>query len=306
MAERVNRFAKKQETMSLRDLTSREANTQNTSEIVADIALDLLDFDENNEFLFGYHDLERIKNTIDESKLTAPPIVYKKEDGRYLIASGHTRVKALKDLGKKKVTCQIMALPNNEDQIKKNLIYLNTQRREAPLYIARNISEYENILRREGFKGSMDQELAKQFGYKKTMLYRYKKILSLPKELQELCAYDEIAWYSLIDNYSSIEPDKIEDFCKDVLDILEEEGHVSNKQIEELIAATKPAEEKEEKSEPETISDKPEKLSKKFKKIVSIAYADEIKIKRKDRKEIKEQAEELKIFLDKIIEACEE
>ena len=194
MAERVNRFAKKQEAVSLRDLTSREMPSQNTSEIVADLSLDLLDFDENNEFLFGYHDLERIKNTIDESKLTAPPIVYKKDDGRYLIASGHTRVKALKELGKKKVTCQIMALPGNEDQIKKNLIYLNTQRREAPLYIARNISEYEKILRREGFKGSMDQELAKQFGYKKTMLYRYKKILSLPKELQELCAYDELAW----------------------------------------------------------------------------------------------------------------
>ena len=82
MAERVNRFAKKQEAVSLRDLTSRETDSPNTSEIVADLSLDLLDFDENNEFLFGYHDLERIKNTIDESKLTAPPIVYKKDDGR--------------------------------------------------------------------------------------------------------------------------------------------------------------------------------------------------------------------------------
>ncbi|WP_458458063.1 ParB/RepB/Spo0J family partition protein [Pseudobutyrivibrio sp.] len=236
MAERVNRFAKKQEAVSLRDLTSREMPSQNTSEIVADLSLDLLDFDENNEFLFGYHDLERIKNTIDESKLTAPPIVYKKDDGRYLIASGHTRVKALKELGKKKVTCQIMALPGNEDQIKKNLIYLNTQRREAPLYIARNISEYEKILRREGFKGSMDQELAKQFGYKKTMLYRYKKILSLPKKLQELCAYDEIAWYGLIDNYTSIPEEKYDVFVNEVLSILDEDGHVSNKQVEDLIS----------------------------------------------------------------------
>ena len=304
MAERVNRFAKKQEAVSLRDLTSRETDSPNTSEIVADLSLDLLDFDENNEFLFGYHDLERIKNTIDESKLTAPPIVYKKDDGRYLIASGHTRVKALKDLGKKKVTCQIMALPDNEDQIKKNLIYLNTQRREAPLYIARNISEYESILRREGFKGSMDQELAKQFGYKKTMLYRYKKILSLPKELQELCAYDEIAWYGLIDNYVDIPEDKYNEFIASILSILDEEGHVSNKQVEDIIRGYINKESKKE--EKVNNLEKGEKISKRFKKIVSMMYDGEIKVKRKDKQEIKVQAEELKEFLDKLIEACEE
>lgn len=304
MAERVNRFAKKQEAVSLRDLTTREKDAPNTSEIVADLALDLLDFDENNEFLFGYRDLERIKNTIDESKLTAPPIVYKKEDGRYLIASGHTRVKALKDLGKKKVTCQIMALPNSEDQIKKNLIYLNTQRREAPLYIARNISEYESILRREGFKGSMDQELAKQFGYKKTMLYRYKKILSIPKQMQELCAYDEVAWYSLVDNYADVPEDKMDEFCKSVLTILEEEGHVSNKQIDDLIGSyTHKTVAKAEKTDEEI--QKPEKLSKKFKKLVSITYNDEIKIRKKDKEEVRAQAIELKEYLEKIIEACE-
>ena len=304
MAERVNRFAKKQEAVSLRDLTSRETDSPNTSEIVADLSLDLLDFDENNEFLFGYRDLERIKNTIDESKLTAPPIVYKKDDGRYLIASGHTRVKALKDLGKKKVTCQIMALPGNEDQIKKNLIYLNTQRREAPLYIARNISEYESILRREGFKGSMDQELAKQFGYKKTMLYRYKKILSLPKELQELCAYDEIAWYGLIDNYVDIPEDKYNEFIASILSILDEEGHVSNKQVEDIIRGYINKESKKE--EKVNNLEKGEKISKRFKKIVSMMYDGEIKVKRKDKQEIKVQAEELKEFLDKLIEACED
>lgn len=304
MAERVNRFAKKQEAVSLRDLTSREMPSQNTSEIVADLSLDLLDFDENNEFLFGYHDLERIKNTIDESKLTAPPIVYKKDDGRYLIASGHTRVKALKELGKKKVTCQIMALPGNEDQIKKNLIYLNTQRREAPLYIARNISEYEKILRREGFKGSMDQELAKQFGYKKTMLYRYKKILSLPKELQELCAYDEIAWYGLIDNYTSIPEEKYNVFVNEVLSILDEEGHVSNKQVEDLISGYIVKESTPKENNDEVV--KVEKISKKFKKIVSLAYDEEINIRKKDKQEVKRQAEELKEYLDRIIEACEE
>jgi len=304
MAERVNRFAKKQEAVSLRDLTSREMPSQNTSEIVADLSLDLLDFDENNEFLFGYHDLERIKNTIDESKLTAPPIVYKKDDGRYLIASGHTRVKALKELGKKKVTCQIMALPGNEDQIKKNLIYLNTQRREAPLYIARNISEYEKILRREGFKGSMDQELAKQFGYKKTMLYRYKKILSLPKELQELCAYDEIAWYGLIDNYTSIPEEKYDVFVNEVLSILDEDGHVSNKQVEDLISGYIVKESTPKENNDEVV--KVEKISKKFKKIVSLAYDEEINIRKKDKQEVKRQAEELKEYLDRIIEACEE
>lgn len=304
MAERVNRFAKKQEAVSLRDLTSREMPSQNTSEIVADLSLDLLDFDENNEFLFGYHDLERIKNTIDESKLTAPPIVYKKDDGRYLIASGHTRVKALKELGKKKVTCQIMALPGNEDQIKKNLIYLNTQRREAPLYIARNISEYEKILRREGFKGSMDQELAKQFGYKKTMLYRYKKILSLPKELQELCAYDEIAWYGLIDNYTSIPEEKYDVFVNEVLSILDEDGHVSNKQVEDLISGYIVKESTPKENNDEVV--KVEKISKKFKKIVSLAYDEEINIRKKDKQEVKRQAEELKEYLDRIIEACDE
>ena len=304
MAERVNRFAKKQEAVSLRDLTSREMPSQNTSEIVADLSLDLLDFDENNEFLFGYHDLERIKNTIDESKLTAPPIVYKKDDGRYLIASGHTRVKALKELGKKKVTCQIMALPGNEDQIKKNLIYLNTQRREAPLYIARNISEYEKILRREGFKGSMDQELAKQFGYKKTMLYRYKKILSLPKELQELCAYDEIAWYGLIDNYTSIPEEKYDVFVNEVLSILDEDGHVSNKQVEDLISGYIVKKSTPKENNDEVV--KVEKISKKFKKIVSLAYDEEINIRKKDKQEVKRQAEELKEYLDRIIEACEE
>ena len=304
MAERVNRFAKKQEAVSLRDLTSREMPSQNTSEIVADLSLDLLDFDENNEFLFGYHDLERIKNTIDESKLTAPPIVYKKDDGRYLIASGHTRVKALKELGKKKVTCQIMALPGNEDQIKKNLIYLNTQRREAPLYIARNISEYEKILRREGFKGSMDQELAKQFGYKKTMLYRYKKILSLPKELQELCAYDEIAWYGLIDNYISIPEEKYNVFVNEVLSILDEDGHVSNKQVEDLISGYIVKESTPKENNDEVV--KVEKISKKFKKFFSLAYNEEINIRKKDKQEVKRQAEELKEYLDRIIEACEE
>ena len=304
MAERENRFAKKQkESVSLRDLTSRGQDVPNTSEIVADIQLDLMDFDENNEFLFGYKDLDRIKNTMDESKLVAPPIVYKKDDGRYLIASGHTRVKALKDMGKKKVTCQIMPLPANPDQIKKNLIYLNTQRREAPLYVARNIKEYERIIRSEGFKGNVEQELIKQFGYKKSQLYRYKKILSMPEDLQQLCIYEEIAWQEIIEIYDRIPEDKIDEFCKKVIDLLNQEGHVSAKQIDAFL------EEKKEKtttnnSNEDVKEEKAEKLSHVYKKVLSIKYGEEIKIKNKDKAQIKKQAEELKDYLDKIIEAC--
>ena len=51
---------------------------------------------------------------------------------------------------------------------------------------------------------------------------------------------------------------------------------------------------------------KVEKISKKFKKIVSLAYNEEINIRKKDKQEVKRQAEELKEYLDRIIEACEE
>jgi len=150
----------------------------------------------------------------------------------------------------------------------------------------------------------MDQELAKQFGYKKTMLYRYKKILSLPKELQELCAYDEIAWYGLIDNYTSIPEEKYDVFVNEVLSILDEDGHVSNKQVEDLISGYIVKESTPKENNDEVV--KVEKISKKFKKIVSLAYDEEINIRKKDKQEVKRQAEELKEYLDRIIEACEE
>ena len=306
MAERTNRFKTKQtESVSLRDLTSRTQDVPNSSEIVADISIELLDYDENNEFLFGYRDLDRIKNTIDESKVVSLPIVYKKDDGRYLIASGHTRITALKEIGKKKATCQIIPLPVNPDQIKKNLIYLNTQRREAPLYIARNIKEYERILRSEGFKGNMDAELLKQFGFKKTQLYRYKKILSMPEQLQQLCIYDEIAWVQIVERYNDIKEDAIEGFCENVLQLLDEEGHVSAKQIDSLIDSNVTIQVKTDETT-EKVIEKPVKVSNVFKKLVSINYSEEISIKKKDKEEIKKQAEELKEYLDKVIKACEE
>lgn len=267
---------------------------------VMDIDIGLIDFDEKNEYLNGYEDLEQLQSSIDQIGMKSVIGVYKKPDGRYLCYSGHSRILAEMNNGKKKLTCQVEKMPETEAEKNKMLVMMNTQRRKRPLYVARNMKELERIYRMEGTKGDVIEKVCKHFGIARKTFYRYYKILELREEYQELCKELDFPFTILVDNYDSLSEDqktKLYELIKEKQN--SEEKIISGVELKELIEELKLKDVPREKTAEnkvyiDTYVNKMYKLSK------------ENSFEIKNKKRTLQRALEAKEFIDRIIKECEE
>ncbi len=122
------------------------------------------------------NEIKELANSIKENGLLQPILVQKK-DNKYIIISGHRRVKAHKLLGKKTIQAIIITNQQNSELAKKAIIE-NLQRKDL------NVIETAIALKqyKEKFNKNHD-EIAKEIGKDKGFVSKLINILNLPENI---------------------------------------------------------------------------------------------------------------------------
>lgn len=153
-----------------------------------EIALDKIDANPENNELFTMDNIDHLARIIDEEGFTTPIEVFKKDDGRYEITSGHRRYEAMKLLGQTTIPCYVTDKYKSSTQKDRKLLSSNiAARRLSPLEMAKAITFYKAILKKEKYKGNVRKKVAEYFNISESNVYRYECLLNLIPELQEFC-----------------------------------------------------------------------------------------------------------------------
>lgn len=155
-----------------------------------DIPLELIDLNPDNEYLFGYSDIDFLASEINENGFHGAIEVYAKSNGRYEIMAGHRRYLACQQNGAKTIPC-IVSEETDPVKASAQLIMSNIHHRElTPLRLARALHFYEeNVLKTKkiDYTGKKRTALAAKFNMSETAVQRYLAILKYIPELQKLC-----------------------------------------------------------------------------------------------------------------------
>ncbi len=271
------------------------------------ISIDLLDEDENNEYLNGYDDIATLRNSFEENDDNGGIHVYERKNGHYLVWSGNTRLKVARER-KEKELLVIVTGPEPEDEFEKHKrrLAMNQGRQDRPLYIARNIAEYEKGLNRKGVRGDIrNKELEKAFSMPARNIQRYKRILNLNDELQLLFKYPQkdIPYIAMIDKViPKIPEDKAAEFASAFNTVMSDGEEMSSARLEQLFdSVVKGVNTK--KAKDTTI--KVNQILKQYKDLLSVEPNDDgIIVVNEEKKDlILREAEELKNNIEDIIEA---
>lgn len=167
-----------------------KADETNMDHKKRDIPLEQIDMNKDNEYIFGYSDIEFLASEIEDSGFHGAIEVYAMPNGRYEIMSGHRRYMACKQLGFKTIPC-IVSEVTDQATIAEQIIMSNIHHRDmTPLRMARAINYYaENVLKVKGkdYQGKKRTTLAEKFNMSETNIQRHMNILKLIPEIQALC-----------------------------------------------------------------------------------------------------------------------
>lgn len=289
------------------NISSNDMRNLASKSMIKDIEIDKIDFDEMNEELNGYDEaeLETLNAAMDKTKQQQVIGVYSKPDGRYQCYSGHRRIMVEKKRGKIKVTCQISELPDRNTQIE-TLMLMNVQRNNIrPLYLARQFKEEERILRERAFKGDVNEEIGRLFGFSKSQVTRYKKILELPDVYQELCKREDFPFTAFSGDFFELDEDKKKRVYEEICRAIEEDGTVTKTQIQIFIKDAQNDVVKEE------VVKKPKAKGHVYKNLDTMVanFKDTISVNTdtvvmKDREAVRRNAEEIIRYMNELIEKC--
>lgn len=308
---RENRF-KTSGNVDLRAITSavNEKNrkdgrtpTLKTEKQVEDIDINLIDEYEQNESMFGYNNLEDVINSIKQTGSQGVTInVFTKDNGRYLCYSGNTRLRAMKALGEKKITCIIEGPIPDDHELMLRAIYGNKQREFDPYHIAQEIEMVEASFRDKGLTGAMlIDEIEAVTGFKLTTQKAYKQILKLNPTLQTLFDSKDVPYLHLLKVCKTVPDDKAESFKEAYENLIKDSeptGELINLAYKEIMQGVS----KEGRTPTHNL-----KLSKEYKSILSLSRnADgEYYVPDSKKKDFIKQIASLKEELAMIEKACE-
>lgn len=149
---------------------------------------------------------EEFLESIRTSGVIEPPVVTPVDD-KYLIVSGHQRIRACKELGINEVNCEVKGYVGETDKIIKDLIETNVRQRGtiagSDLKMGRIIKELERIygIKNGGDKRALPQlaevksqdTIAQELGMSVDKLNRLKKLAELPEDYQEMLLTGQIS-----------------------------------------------------------------------------------------------------------------
>lgn len=136
-------------------------------------------------------DIDRYVESMKETGIIEPIVVYDLENGQYEILSGHQRYEAWCNVMGNK-TIRAVVLPYEKDPVKRFRAHTEantmTRNKDLRFWLSR-IRYAKKVLEESGFKGTRREELQKISellnGISKTQLYRYESFEKLIPELQE-------------------------------------------------------------------------------------------------------------------------
>lgn len=184
--------------------TMEKSEMSGNAVTAVDIRLDKIDENPDNEKIFNMDDIERLAHAIKSEGFQGAIEVYKKEDGRYEIKSGHRRYRAMKLMGRETIPA-IVSSVKNDIQRRKSLIGGNINNRDMkPMDWARVILYQRNtyymedaekynkelIQTPEGFDAykpidNITAKLVADFGFKDSKIRRYMRLNKLIPEVAE-------------------------------------------------------------------------------------------------------------------------
>lgn len=167
---------------------------------ILDIEMDLIDLNEDNSKIFSMGNIDILAKTIQNEGFRGAIEIFKKEDGRYEIISGHRRFLAQKQLGKNTIPAIIEEMP---DDVTKATMLLSSNINNRDLTSAdraRMVTYYyNNVLLKEGWREKRKAEgkntdrqeaCAEFFGYSITNVKRYKALGDLEEGLQQFLSIE--------------------------------------------------------------------------------------------------------------------
>ncbi len=158
-----------------------------------EIEIDQIDENPDNAKIFSMNDIDVLARNIEKDGFTTTITVFRKEDGRYEISSGHRRYRAMKSLGRKRISCVVAEMPNRFVRGRR-LIFSNTLNRDlSPMDRARVVKYLEELMKEEkeageegAYEGRLRDAVAAELGWSSSSVHRYEKLNELIPELQEL------------------------------------------------------------------------------------------------------------------------
>lgn len=169
-----------------------------------DVKIDKIDENPDNEMIFNMGEIERLANSIEKNGFQGAIEIYKKEDGRYEISSGHRRYRAMKLLKRTTIPAIVKSAPD-EVQRRKSLIGGNINNRDMKpmdwaraIFYQRNTYYIEDAIKHnrelerntEGFLsyqpvGNVIDKLTADFGMSQSTIKRFIRLNKLIPEIAE-------------------------------------------------------------------------------------------------------------------------
>lgn len=163
---------------------------------IVEIEVSMIDEDPSNTYIFGMDNIEELVSVIEEEGFHGAIEVYKRENGRYMLASGGRRLEAYKRMKKHRIPCIILPAKQTRAEEIRVLISSNTLTRELT---SDNLVKATQILLKEvytkdwqkqqhaaGESGDANAACAKILGKSVSAVKRYVGLSKLQKELYDL------------------------------------------------------------------------------------------------------------------------
>ena len=194
-------FSKSKGSNLMRDIQKKSVE-QGEGIVAINIPLDEIDENPDNSKIFNMEGIESLADGIKREGFIGAIYVFKKNDGRYEISSGHRRYRAMRLLGEKTIPCIVEAFPADNKERMLKLISSNIRNRDMkPMDWARCIQAYIDLLReeRKGEKAGGDtrQMAAEYFQMASSNIQRYTALLKLVPELQKYADNPEYSFTAL-------------------------------------------------------------------------------------------------------------
>lgn len=165
---------------------------------IRDIPLDEIEENPLNANIFNMDDIQALADTIKNEGFSGSINVVKMKNNKYQIYSGHRRYRAMKMLGEKTIPCTVEGDINDTLLIRKLLSSNIQTRKMKPMDYTRAISVYEDILRKENFKGDKRTEIARFFNTGEGQIARLKMLGKLTLRLQKMTDEPNFPYTALV------------------------------------------------------------------------------------------------------------
>ncbi|MCR5747843.1 MAG: ParB/RepB/Spo0J family partition protein [Lachnospiraceae bacterium] len=192
----------------------KKSTEQSNGLVAINIPLDQIDENPENAMIFNMEGIEGLAEGIKKDGFLGAITVFKKDDGRFEISSGHRRYRAMRLLEEKTIPAIVKPYPKNDNERMLQLISSNIRNRDLkPMDWARAMNRYCEIMKATGAKGTMRDLAAEYFQMASSNVGRYLALLNLIKPLQQL-ADDPGYSFSAISNAASLSEDEQEELYK--------------------------------------------------------------------------------------------